>query len=308
MRISSVLIGASVAAALVLPPAFAAGENGWINGSWATYDARSLKLDGTVGNVTIDVKPEGPVAIQVSGMPDRVKRTRVSQRGSTLVVESETSGKVWDWRNWMNFSSTRRGKNDELQIHIAVPRGARIDADVDSGNVRIGNTYGPLQFSVSGYTESAVGDVSEAKLEMAGSGKLSVGQIAGTVNVEIAGSGNVRVGNAGRMKAEIAGSGSVTAAHIGNGGIDVDIAGSGDFSAASVHGPANASIAGSGSVTIADGEADPFKVEIMGSGNVSFGGTAVNPRIEAMGSGSVKIKAYRGTLSNDGMAKINVGG
>jgi Protein of unknown function (DUF2807). len=304
MRIQSVLIGAAVAAAVVLP----AHAEGWINGAWKTYDARALKMEDVVGNVTVDVKDQGPITIQVSGEQDRVAKTHIIQSGSTLVVQTEGVGSPWDWRHWFDFPRGGRNKPDQLQIHVTIPRGAPIDVDVNAGNVRIGNTYGPLNFSVQGYTESYVGDVAQAKLEMAGSGKLFVGSIAGTADVEIAGSGNIRTGNAGRVKADIAGSGSVTVAAIGNGGADVDIAGSGDFSAASINGPASASIAGSGSVTIAAGEANPFKVEIMGSGNVSFGGVAVNPRIEAMGSGSVKIKSYRGTLSNDGMAKINIGG
>jgi hypothetical protein len=306
MRMYSVLIGAAVAVAIFLPAN--AADNGWINGSWNTYDARSLKLDGVVGNVVVDVKDQGPIAVQISGQPDRVKQVHVSVRGDTVKVFSEAVGTVWDWKHWFDFSYAGKSRSDQLQIHVAVPRGAPVDADVDAGNVVIGNTMGPLTFSVQGHTNSSVGNVASAKIEMSGSGKLSVGNVAGFAGIETAGSGNIRIGDAAKVKAEIAGSGSITVGAIRGGGVDVDIAGSGDFSAASVMGPTSASIAGSGSVTIASGEANPFKVEIMGSGNVSFGGVAVNPRIEAMGSGSVKIKSYRGELKNEGMAKINVGG
>jgi hypothetical protein len=302
MRISSLLIGASLAAALTLP---ALAADGWINGGWQTYDARALKLDSVVGTVRIDVKDNGPMAIQVSGMPDRVKRVHVSSSGGTLKVESEMVGSVWDWRHWFDF----RGVNSnpgQLQIHIAVPRGSAVDVEETAGNVTIGNTMGPLKFEVQGYTESSVGNVTSAKLDMAGSGKLTVGNVYGPAEIDSAGSGNIRIGDVARIKADIAGSGSIAVGAV-NGPIDVDIAGSGDFSAGTVRGGVKTSIAGSGSVTIAGGEADPFKVEIMGSGNVSFGGMAVNPKIEAMGSGSVRIKAYRGNLQNDG-AKLNIGG
>ena len=304
MRIRSLLIGAAVATALIIP-AFA-GDGGWINGQWKTFDARALKLEDVVGTVRVDVKDSGPMAIQVSGLPDRVKRVHVNLRGNTLTVESESVGSVWDWHNWFDFSRMNSNNPSQLQIRIAIPRGAAVDVDETAGNVTIGNTMGPLKFSVQGYTESSIGNVLQAKLEMAGSGKLYVANVAGEASIETAGSGNIRVGDVGRVKADIAGSGSITVGNI-QGGVDVDIAGSGDFSAASVHGPASASIAGSGSVTIAGGEANPLKVEIMGSGNVSFGGMAVNPKIEAMGSGSVRLKAYRGNLENDG-AKINIGG
>ncbi len=306
MRMQSLLIGAVVAVAIFLPANAADGN--WVNGAWKTFDAHALKLDGVVGNVVVDVKDQGPIAIQISGQAERVNKVHVAVRGDTVKVFSEAVGTVWDWKHWFDFSYAGKSRPDQLQIHIAVPRGAPVDADVDAGNVVIGNTMGPLTFSVQGYTNSTVGNVTTAKIEMAGSGKLSVGSVAGLASVETAGSGNIRVGDVGKVKAGIAGSGSIAVGNIGGGGVDVDIAGSGDFSAASVMGPASASIAGSGSVTIAAGEANPFKVEIMGSGNVSFGGVAVNPHIEAMGSGSVRIKSYRGNLSNEGMAKINVGG
>jgi hypothetical protein len=88
--------------------------------------------------------------------------------------------------------------------------------------------------------------------------------------------------------------------------VTIDIAGSGDFTAAKVNGPVRVDIAGSGNVKIADGVADPLKVDILGAGDLYFGGVAVNPSISAMGSGNVHLKSYRGKLSNDGMADVRV--
>jgi hypothetical protein len=303
MRISSLLIGAGLAAAITLP---ALADSGWVTGSWQTYDTRALKLDSVVGTVRVDVKDNGPMAIQVSGLPERVKRVHVKALGDTLKVESEHVGSVWDWRHWFDFNSFKSNKPNQLQIQVTVPRGSPVDIEATAGNVTIGNTMGPLKFEVQGYTESSVGNVTSAKLDMAGAGKLTIANVYGPVEIDTAGSGNIRLGDVARINADIAGSGSITTGNV-NGPIDVDIAGSGDFSAAGVRGAVRTSIAGSGSVTIASGEADPFQVEIMGSGNVSFGGLAVNPKIEAMGSGSVRIKAYRGNLQNDG-AKLNIGG
>jgi len=303
MRISSFFVGAAAAAAMIVPAL--AGDPGWVNGSWQTYDTRTLKLEDVVGTVKIGVKDSGPMTIQISGLPDRVNRVHVKVHGDTLRVESEPVGTVWDWRHWFDFRGLG-SKPGQLQIQIMVPRGAALDIEETAGNVTVGNTMGPLKFSVNGYTESSVGNVASADLEMAGAGKLTVGNVAGEANVVTAGTGNNRIGDVGRVKADIAGSGSITVGNV-TGGVNVEIAGSGDFSAGNVRGPVSTSIAGSGSVTIAGGEADPFRVEIMGSGNVSFGGVAVNPKIEALGSGSVRIKAYRGNLENDG-AKLSIGG
>lgn len=303
MRIQSLVLGAVVAVS-VSASAFAA-DQAWVNGTWKTYDARALKLESVVGTVKVDVKDSGPMAIQISGNPDRVSKVQVNVRGGTLRVESGVVGKVWDWRRWFDFSKMNSNKPGQLQITIVIPRGTPIDVEETAGNVAIGNTMGPLKFSVQGYTESSVGQVTSAKLDMAGSGKLFVAGVSGDAEVDTAGSGNIRIGDVGRVKAEIAGSGSISVGNVMT-GTNVEIAGSGDFSAANVRGPVDASIAGSGSVTIAGGEANPLRVEIMGSGNVRFGGVAVNPKIEAMGSGNVRIKAYRGSLENDG-AKLTIG-
>lgn len=304
-RLHSILIGAAVAAVVILPAK--AGDPGWVNGSWNSYDAHALKLKDVVGTVRVDVKESGPMTLQVSGLKDRVSGVKVDARGGVLRIECGDSGSVWDWRHWFDFSHLGSNKPSQLVIHVAIPRGAAVDLNDIVGNATIGSTMGPLDFESAGYTQSVVGDVSEAHLSLAGSGKLTVGNVAGALHASTAGSGDIRVGNVGSTDADIAGSGSVSVGHVA-GGIKVDIAGSGNFSASSVNGPAKADITGSGSVTIAGGEANPFHVDIMGSGNVTFGGTAVDPKISSMGSGNVRIKAYRGTLSNDGMANLKIGG
>jgi len=299
MRIPSLLIGAAVAALVVVP---ARAADGWINGPWKTYDARSLKLETTVATVRVDVKDSGPMAVQVSGAPDRVGGVKVWASNNTLHVKCPELNNVWDWRHWFDFSGGPSNP-DKLQIHVAVPRGSALDVDAMVGPVNIGSTNGPLKFEVTGSSNSTIGNVSEAHLQMAGSGKITVGNVSGPLDAETAGSGDIRVGDASKVKAEIAGSGSISVGRV-NGPIDVDIAGSGDFSALSVQGPAKAEIAGSGSVTIAGGEADPLKVDIMGSGNVNIGGTVVNPRVDSMGSGTVRVKACRGSGCDSGDIKV----
>jgi hypothetical protein len=299
MRIQSLLIGAAVAALVVIP---ARAADNWVNGSWKSYQAHTLKLESTVATVKVDVKDNGPMAVQISGLPERVNGVHVWAANNTLSVKCDDIGTVWDWKHWFDFS---RHPSDpgQLQIHIAVPRGSAVDVEAMVGPVNIGSTQGPLKFEIAGHSNSTVGDVSQAHLEMAGSGKLTVGNVSGPVSAETAGSGDIRVGDAAKVDADIAGSGSISVGHV-KGPIDVDIAGSGDFSAASVQGPTKADIAGSGSVTIADGEANPLKVDIMGSGSVSLGGVAVNPSVDSMGSGTVRVKACRGTGCNSGDLKV----
>jgi hypothetical protein len=298
MRIPSLLIGAAIAALVVIP----ARADSWVNGQWKTYDARSLKLEAVIATVRVDVKDSGPMAVQISGVPERVNTVKVWAGNGTLAVKCEDLNTVWDWKHWFDFSS-HNSDPGKLQIHIAIPRGSAVDVEAIAGPVNIGSTQGPLKFQVVGNSDATIGDVSWANLEMAGSGKLMVGNVAGAVKAETAGSGDIRIGDAAKIDADIAGSGSISVGHV-RGSLDVDIAGSGDFSAISVQGPAKADIAGSGSVTIAGGEANPLRVDIMGSGNVTLGGMAVDPRVDSMGSGTVRVKACRGNGCNSSDIKV----
>ena len=303
-QIQSLLIGAAIAAVVTLPAK--AGNPGWVDGPQRTYNANALKVEDVVGNMRIDVRDGGPAMVQISGLQTRVNGVQVKMEQGTLVIEGHNFGEVWDWTHWFDFSHLGENKADQLIVHVVIPRGTRVKVDDLIGNAAIGDTQGPMDFSASGHTQSTIGNVAEAHLSLAGSGKLTVGSVSGSLNADTAGSGDIRVGNAGKTDADIAGSGSILVGRI-NGPLKVDIAGSGDFSAASVNGSVSADIAGSGSVTIAGGEANPLHVDIMGSGNVTFGGTAVDPQISSMGSGSVKLKAYRGKLSNDGMSNLKIG-
>jgi hypothetical protein len=301
MRIQSLLIGAAIAAFVILPAQ--AGE-GWVTGQWQTYNTKALDLENVVATVKVDVKDTGPMAVQVSGLRERVNGVKVYADNGRLMVKCQQINTVWDWQHWFDFSQTNINKPSQLVIHVVVPRGSPVDVEAMAGNVTIGDTMGPLKFEVMGYSESTVGNVTLANLAMEGSGKLKVGNVSGAVHAETDGSGDIRIGDVGKINAEIAGSGSITVGRI-SGPLNVSIAGSGDFSGANVQGPTSVEIAGSGSVTVAGGEANPFNVDIMGSGNVNFGGTVVNPKIDTMGSGSVRAKACRGSSCNDSDLKIS---
>ena len=302
-RISSILIGAALAALISLPAK--AGDPNWITGPQRNFDIKSLKIEEVLGTVKVDVKDGGPATLQISGLKQRVDGLTVAQANGVLSIKGRNQQSVWDWSHWFDFSY-QDFKPDQLIVHVTIAKGTRVDVDDINGKATIGNTQGEIHFSSAGSTESTIGNVAEAHISLAGSGKVTVGNVAGALNAETAGSGDIKVGNADKVNADIAGSGSIMVGSV-NGPLKVDIAGSGDFTAASVNGPTDLDIAGSGSVSIAGGEANPLHVDIMGSGNVTFGGTAVDPDISAMGSGSVKIKAFRGKLSNDGMSNLKIG-
>jgi hypothetical protein len=301
----SMLVGAAVAALLILPAAGA--DTGWVTWPTKSYDAKDLHIDDIIGDVRVTVQ-DGPMKLDVSGSKEMVGALNVKNAGGTLTIEGNdnVSYSVWDWRNWFDFSHIGDDRHHgHLSIKVTVPKGTPVHIEGLIGNAAVGDTYGPVQLE-SVASDSTIGKVSSADVSLSGSGKVAIADVSGDLKLEIAGSGRVTAGHAANVHAEIAGSGDTQLGSISN-GLHVEIAGSGDFTAAKVNGPVDVEIAGSGNVKIADGVADPLHVDILGAGDLYFGGVAVNPSISAMGSGNVHIKSYRGNLSNDGMANVQIG-
>ena len=301
----SMLVGAAVAALIVLPAAGA--DTGWVTWPTKSYDTKGLKIDDVVGEVRVVVQ-DGPMKLDVSGSRELAAGLTVKKSDNSLVIDGtgNVSYSVWDWRKWFDFSHIRDNDNEgRLQIKVTVPKGTPVKISDMVGNTYIGDTYGPVSLDTVA-ADATIGKVSQASVSLSGSGKIAIADVAGELKLEIAGSGRVTSGHAGSVHADIAGSGDAQLGTV-SGGVSVDIAGSGDFTAARVNGPVRVDIAGSGNVKIADGVADPLKVDIFGAGDLYFGGMAVDPSISAMGSGNVNIKAYRGKLSNDGMASVRIG-
>ncbi|MEI9996157.1 MAG: DUF2807 domain-containing protein [Rhizomicrobium sp.] len=303
-KTSSMLIGAAVAALLVLPAA--AGDPGWVTWPTKSFPTTALRVEDIIGNVRVNVQ-NGPMKVDVSGPKNLISGVSVRADGNVLRISgNETdSYNVWDWRSWFDFSHIHDDHSGKLYIKVTVPKGGDVRVEDMIGDTTVGDTYGVIRLETTA-GNATVGRVREAHVMMAGSGKTSIADVAGDLRLEIAGSGHVTASHAGSVRAEIYGSGDAQVGSI-TGGVHIEIAGSGDFTAARVNGPVSIDIAGSGNVKIADGVADPLRVDIAGAGDLYFGGVAVNPSISALGSGNVHIKAYRGKLSNDGMASVMIG-
>jgi hypothetical protein len=300
------LVGAAVAALLILPAAGA--DTGWVVWPTKSYDSKGLRVNDIVGDVRVTVQ-DGPMKLDVAGNKNLVAGLSVKNAGGTLMIDGggHRTYSVWDWRNWFDFSHIHDdNRQSHMTIKVTVPKGSAVRIEDLVGNAVVGDTYGPVHLE-SVASDSTIGKVSEANVELSGSGNVAIADVAGELRLEIAGSGRITARHAGSVRAGIAGSGDAQVGTI-SGGLKIDIAGSGDFTAARVNGPVDVDIAGSGNVKIADGVADPLHVDILGAGDLYFGGVAVNPSISAMGSGNVHIRSYRGKLSNDGMANLQIGG
>jgi hypothetical protein len=125
-----------------------------------------------------------------------------------------------------------------------------------------------------------------AKLNLAGSGKMTAASVSDKPEINVAGSGTLNLAsvNAGQIEINIAGSGTLKAAGSAE-KLDLNVLGSGtaDLAALKVE-SAKVNVAGSGDATFAsDGNVD---ANIMGSGNVTVKGRA-RCKVKTMGSGSL---------------------
>lgn len=311
-RLQSLLIGVAVAGFTIAPSTDALTQTppqGEQQIAPRDFAANAVRLNDIVGTLVVNVRPSGPMTVEVSGDKQRVEGVHVAQHDGRVAIEgfgsSENNTSVWDWRNWFNFSHDNWRRSGNLTVTLWVPRGADIDVNDLVGHAVIGDTYGRLRFEAAA-TKAEIGHVSSAKISLGGSGQVTIAQVDQTLDLELGGAGKVFAGPTGSVHARIAGSGDAQLGPIAQ-GLSLEIAGSGDVAVQHVNGPTRIEIAGSGRVRIADGIADPLHVAIMGAGNLYFGGVAVDPRIEAVGSGTVHIKAYRGRLDSEGMADVTIG-
>lgn len=258
-----------------------------------SYSAKSLVLVNLIGRVEIEVGGSN-VAVQITGQPDELQAIEVGGSGGAVRIESSK-----------RHHRISGDASDYAVFKITVPKGADLTVDGLYGEAEVGDIGGRLKLSATAL-DGRIGNVSEADLELNGSGDLGVGNIDGKLGLVISGSGSVETGNADSADIGIAGSGDVSIKEIRH-GLSAKIAGSGDINVDGVNGPVSAELAGSGDVSIDHGRATPLKVEIIGSGDFDFGGEAVDPDISVMGSGGVHLASYSGRLQSHGTANLTIG-
>ena len=141
----SMLIGAAVAALLVLPAAGA--DTGWVSWPTKSYDTKGLRIDDVVGDVRVIVQ-DGPMKVDVSGSKELVAGLTVKNEGGIArrsTAATTSTYFVWDWRNWFDFSHIRRQRARRPSVDQGDRPQGYTDQDFDDliGNAAIGDTYRP---------------------------------------------------------------------------------------------------------------------------------------------------------------------
>lgn len=263
-----------------------------------SYPVRRVRIDSMVADVElITVAQPGPVRVQASGNPDTLKELHVRNVGDEVILRLD-SDEEEAWFPWNLFNMwSRDRKAQDLRVRITAPAGTPYDIEDMIGSINAGDLDAPLR--LEGHALKArFGRVQSARVGIAGSGRIDLGAVKEALSIEVAGSGNFSAASAQSAEVEIAGGGNVVIGPLA-GGFNAEVAGSGDIRVAQVNGPVEVEIAGSGGVMIEGGNAPAFSVEIAGSGDVVFKGSAVNPRVEIYGSGNVTVGSYTGSVNQE---------
>ncbi len=264
-----------------------------------SFSAKSVHVDGLVGQLDIQLSTGPQMTFTVSGNPEAIKDVTARVEGDVLVIDQKDP-KSSSWFMWFQWSDDWH--QSQIKVSLTVPSGTPLDLDSIVGDATVGDIRGPLKFDLAA-ADARIGAMATAEIDAAGSGEISIASVQGVLDLDVAGAGDIKVGSAGSVKVDIAGSGELTVGNVA-GGLSVDIAGSGDVTVDSVQGPVDYSAAGSGDVVIKGGKANPLKVEIMGSGSFKFDGEAVDPDISIAGSGEIDIKSYSGKLNTSGSGEV----
>lgn len=263
-----------------------------------TYTVRRVRIDTMVADVELITVPQpGPVRVQASGKPDTMKEFNIRMVGDEVILRLD-SDEEEAWFPWNLFNMwSRDRKAQDLRVRITAPVGTPYDIEDMIGSINAGDIDAPLR--LEGHALNArFGRVQSARVSIMGRGRINLGAIKETLDLEVAGSGDFSAASAQSAEVEIAGGGNVQLGPLAS-GFNAEVAGSGDIRVAQINGPFDVEIAGSGGVVVDGGQATSFSVAIAGSGDVMFKGHATNPKVDIMGSGSVTVGSYSGTLDQD---------
>lgn len=301
------LAGGATALALTFATAAYAQEDitTWDTASYAT---ERLDVERFAGTLRVLADATGEMTVDAFGPAEKMDLLEIDTSGDTLRINYTQRDFRWnDWSTWLNWWNNNTFEvEDYPTVTIHLPVGSEIEIDHFTGDVEIGDTYGPISVRAAGALDGTIGNVTTAEIDIAGAADLTLGNIERTLEIQIAGAGDITTGDAAGADVSIHGAGDVTLGRI-EGPLDISTAGAGDVSVAYLNGPADISIAGAGSVRIEDGRAEAFDVSIAGMGDVWFGGTAVDPDVSIAGMGDVFINAYEGRLSHSGMGDLEIG-
>ncbi len=227
---------------------------------------RLILTAGSDADVTIEPDASLSHAIRVTASSDCVKTVEISGQDGpgTVTVSNEACD----------------SDNDTLVIAVS-PGLPIIAASHGDGDLRIGNTQGPLTATLSGSGKFTAGRVSALILAIHSDADSTVAAVDGPATIDITGSGDLRLQRLeGPLRSVQRGSGNLVVGALDAPTADVVIQGSGD-------------------ALLGTGTLGTLHASVSGSGDLGVAATVGNATVEASGGSDVKLSRVTGQLTKN---------
>lgn len=234
--------------------------------------ASALELRQVTADVTVEVYDGREIEYSITGPSDKVNAINATIRGGTLVIEgkadnSSSGGMIMIGNgirsrfgnvsiasvgrgNTVIISSSASGQSD-VKVTTKVPKGTAVTSNRVVGNVVIGDIDAAFTATVQA-GDIKVGRITDANLQIQGSGDITIKAVNGSVVAMIQGSGDIDIKN-----------GSIQSL--------------------------NATVQGSGDISV-DGDVQTANLTVMGSGDIRVDHVVQPPMKNVMGSGKIKVR------------------
>ena len=155
-----------------------------------------------------------------------------------------------------------------------------------------------LRVDINGASTTEIGASQALEASFSGCGGAQIGDVAGLLDLDLAGSGDFSAGAANQLEVDMAGSGSLETGAVTQ-SANADIAGAGEITLASLTGTLEVDSAGSGNVAVRGGAVSDAKIDLAGSGDVSIAAPVQTLAVSIVGSGDVDVTGVVGSINAD---------
>lgn len=199
-----------------------------------------LKTENLIGNIKIDNLDVSEIIVKAKGSDDYLRNLIIEQDGDTLLIKHKDK------------DSPALKDTIDTDIHIQLPRHARLDLGLTNAHATIADRGGETIVTINGSGSANLEGVEGTfKSAINGNGNVELEKLNGDAETTIQGAGkvNIQSGKSSLIKTNISGSGDVSfGGEVGN--ADLTISGSGKVFINRLTGSIDQKISGHGQVEI----------------------------------------------------------
>lgn len=230
-------------------------------------EARNLVIQDVIGTVTVETDANASdITVTINAEPDELALLSVSrQDAGAAITRSRPPSKIG--RDW-------NVKNDDILIHITMPKNGNVTVNDMLGTLRLSDLDGQLVTTISAAADITTGTLGGASFTVGGAAAVKAGAIHGPVSLDVSGAC------------------TFDAAAVQQ-GLHAQVSGFGNISTARTKGPIDIQISGVGDIDMQDGDTDMLRVSISGMAGVDYEGEVRNRDINVSGLSSIYINGEK---------------